>query len=426
MSLAEMASMAPTSGGQYHWVSELAPPKYQKVLSYVTGWMSVLSWQAGAASGSFLTGTVIQALLAVNDPNYSPTNWQGTLFVCAMALLLYIANIWGWKLTSMVQNFLLFLHIGGFLAVIIVLWVMAPHQSASSVFTGFTNEGGWSSMGLSLMVGQIIAIYGSLGANATVHMSEEVREAGRYVPIAMFWFYVSNGLIALIALILLITYLFSIDSVDAALADPSGYPLIHVFSSAVPLSGVNALTILVLLLVFAANIDYNASTSRQTFAFARDRGLPFATWIGAVHHRKGIPVNAFILSCSITALLSLINIGSDAAFNAIISVQVAALMLSYSVSISCILYRRLAHPERLLPARWSLGRWGLAVNIIGLAYVLFAFFWSFWPNATPVDLQSFNWSVVIFVGVLAVVLVMYVAQGRLVYVGPVMQVERRN
>jgi amino acid transporter len=37
MSLAEMASMAPISGGQYHWVSEFGPPKYQQFLSYFTG-----------------------------------------------------------------------------------------------------------------------------------------------------------------------------------------------------------------------------------------------------------------------------------------------------------------------------------------------------------------------------------------------------
>lgn len=36
-SLAEMASMSPTAGGQYHWVSEFAPPKYQKLLSYFSG-----------------------------------------------------------------------------------------------------------------------------------------------------------------------------------------------------------------------------------------------------------------------------------------------------------------------------------------------------------------------------------------------------
>lgn len=37
ISLAEMASMSPTAGGQYHWVSEFAPRKYQKVLSYYSG-----------------------------------------------------------------------------------------------------------------------------------------------------------------------------------------------------------------------------------------------------------------------------------------------------------------------------------------------------------------------------------------------------
>lgn len=36
-SMAEMASMAPTSGGQYHWVSEFAPASSQKFLSYITG-----------------------------------------------------------------------------------------------------------------------------------------------------------------------------------------------------------------------------------------------------------------------------------------------------------------------------------------------------------------------------------------------------
>jgi choline transport protein len=37
LSLAEMSSMAPTSGGQYHWVSEFAPAEYQKFLSYTSG-----------------------------------------------------------------------------------------------------------------------------------------------------------------------------------------------------------------------------------------------------------------------------------------------------------------------------------------------------------------------------------------------------
>lgn len=28
---------SPTAGGQYHWVSEFAPPRMQELLSYLTG-----------------------------------------------------------------------------------------------------------------------------------------------------------------------------------------------------------------------------------------------------------------------------------------------------------------------------------------------------------------------------------------------------
>jgi amino acid transporter len=227
---------------------------------------------------------------------------------------------------------------------------------------------------------------------------------------------VANGVMAII---FLITYLFSIESVTDALDDPSGYPFIYVFKTAMSNQGVTALTIIVLIIVIAANISWNASTARQTFAFARDNGLPFSKWISHVNTSKQLPVNAIILTCTITCLLSLINIGSSAAFNAIISVQVVAIMLTYAVSISCVLYRRVSHPELIPKARWSLGRWGVTVNSLGLIYVTFIFFWSFWPNQIPITASNFNWSVALFVGVLVISLIAYVVQGRHIYNGPV-------
>ena len=129
--------------------------------------MSVLAWQAGAASGPFLTGIIIQGLITLRDPNYVPTAWQGTLFVFAIVIVIYIFNIWVARDLPMIQNLLLVLHIFGFLAIVIVLWTMAPRQSAKVVFTEFANGGGWPTMGLSLMIGQISAIYGSLGTSAS-------------------------------------------------------------------------------------------------------------------------------------------------------------------------------------------------------------------------------------------------------------------
>lgn len=56
-----------------------------------------------------------------------------------------------------------------------MLWVLAPRNTALEVFTGFTDGGGWSSMGLALMVGQISAIYACICSDAAAHMSEEIK-----------------------------------------------------------------------------------------------------------------------------------------------------------------------------------------------------------------------------------------------------------
>lgn len=92
-------------------------------------------------------------------PDYAPTNWQGTLMVIAVTIVVWVLNVWGAKLMPLFQNIMLVIHVFGFLAVIIVLWVLSPRASAKVTFTQFSNGGGWNSIGLALMVGQLSAIY---------------------------------------------------------------------------------------------------------------------------------------------------------------------------------------------------------------------------------------------------------------------------
>jgi choline transport protein len=240
------------------------------------------------------------------------------------------------------------------------------------------------------------------------------------VPRAMVGGYILNGVLGFAVLLV---YLFGITSIDDALNEPNGYPFLWVFGQAVSPGGVIGLTMLPLAVVFGSTISLNLTTSRQTWAFARDKGLPFSNWLSRVDPKVEVPANAIVFTCTCTVLLSLINIGSSAAFNAIISLNLVSLMLSYSLSIGCVLTRRISHPERLPHCRWSLGRWGVPVNAGGLAYSTFAFFWSFWPNATPVDLVSFNWAVVMFVGVVLICMVDYWVRGRKAFTGPVVLVE---
>ena len=260
-----------------------------------------------------------------------------------------------------------------------------------------------------------------IGSDAAAHMSEEVRDAGLTVPRTMFWSYMINGFLGIIALI---TYLFCLTDLDAALNDPSAYPILWVFKNTkMDMHGVNALSIILLIMVFAGTVSFNMSTSRQTWSFARDHGLPFSKWIGHVDAKRQLPTDAIILTCTCTCLLALINVGSDVAFNAIISLNLVSLMLTYSTSIGCVLYRRIYHPELLPRSRWSLGKFGIPINIGGVLYSTYAFFWCFWPNGTPVDVTSFNWAVVMFVGLGIIAIVYYFIRGRHVYTGPVVLTE---
>jgi choline transport protein len=85
--------MAPTSGGQYHWVSEFAPEKYQRFLSYAAGWMSSLGWIASVASSVFVVTTMVEALIEVTAPDFSFPNWQYTLVGKGPAFIVLILTI---------------------------------------------------------------------------------------------------------------------------------------------------------------------------------------------------------------------------------------------------------------------------------------------------------------------------------------------
>lgn len=144
-------------------------------------------------------------------------------------------------------------------------------------------------------------------------MSEEIKDAGKVVPRAMMNSYFLNGALGIV---FLISYMFMMTDVTAALDHVTGYPHLWVFEQAVPAGGVVALNVIPTILIFAGTLSFNLSTSRQTWAFARDDGLPFSRWIGAVSPKLHIPAHAVTVTTSITIALSLINIGSDVAFNA--------------------------------------------------------------------------------------------------------------
>ncbi|KAL8670211.1 MAG: hypothetical protein Q9168_005244, partial [Polycauliona sp. 1 TL-2023] len=224
ISMAEMASRAPTAGGQYHWVSEFAAPGAQKFVSYMVGWLCVLGWQAGTASGCCIAGTEIQALIILNNPKYVPERSHGSLLAIALVCVSLFINTVLAKALPTIQATILVLHLYGFLAILIPLWVLSPHAPADRVFTQFNDGGDWHSTGLATLVGILSPFVSLIGPDAAVHKSEEVRNASKTIPRIMLATLIGNGTFGFV---MLVTLCFCIGNLEEVLATPLGYPFIQ-------------------------------------------------------------------------------------------------------------------------------------------------------------------------------------------------------
>ena len=164
---------------------------------------------------------MIQALIQIQDPTYTPSRWQTTLLTIAASTAFSIVNIFAAGRLSLLEGTFAICHVFAFVPVAVMLWVLAPKASTEEVFFQFRNGGDWPCASVSIMVGQISAIFITLGSDSVAHIAEEVEDAARIVPHSMVCAYVLN---APLTLIMLITICFNLGSVELALE--SGYPFV--------------------------------------------------------------------------------------------------------------------------------------------------------------------------------------------------------
>lgn len=119
----------------------------------------MIAWEAAQASIAFLGATIIQGLIILNQPTYTPTRWQGTLLYYFVLAFMVFINTFLARWLPKVEGIFLCVHVIGFFAVLIPLVYLGPHGSAKDVFATFINGGGWSSDGLSFFVGIIASVY---------------------------------------------------------------------------------------------------------------------------------------------------------------------------------------------------------------------------------------------------------------------------
>jgi choline transport protein len=164
--------MAPTSGGQYHWVSMLSPPRTRKFLSYTTAWLALTGWQSTVASTAYFTGTLIQGLILLTHPDYANTiqNWHGTLLFWGIVLFAFTINSPAGRVLARFEGIVLVIHVLGFFATILPLVLLGQPTSSTAVWNTWLNLGGWPTQGLSFSIGVLGNAFSFLGADAAIHV----------------------------------------------------------------------------------------------------------------------------------------------------------------------------------------------------------------------------------------------------------------
>ncbi|KAL2020056.1 hypothetical protein VTK56DRAFT_8959 [Thermocarpiscus australiensis] len=342
--MAELASIAPTAD---HWVAMMAPESSRNFLAYLTAWLTTLAWQAMAVSTAYIIATLLQGIIILSqgpEQTYVPQNYQTVLILWASVIFAVIMNSTTGRALARFEGLVLILHLAGFFGVLVPMVYFAPHgivgtNDAVTVFGSFLNTGGWSSQGLSFLVGFPQVATSLVGADSAVHMSEEIKSASILVPRALLYTIFINGLLAFA---MMIGLLFSITDLDGALAASNTvfYPFLEIFQTAVnSTAGAVAMACVILVMAVASSVGVYASASRMMWSFSRDRGLPLSGLLVKLT-KNALPVNCILMTLTITVLLSLVALGSSVALNALLSLVIAALFSTYLLVIALLLWRR--------------------------------------------------------------------------------------
>ncbi|EME83304.1 uncharacterized protein MYCFIDRAFT_72235 [Pseudocercospora fijiensis CIRAD86] len=414
VSLGELASRYPTSGGPQYWAFQVAP-KFKTVFAYITGWVWLIGNWTITLSVNFGFASLISGTIAMYHPDFVLDDWQLLLVFYAVTLLTFVICCFFNDYLPMVDTVCAGFTVLSILIILIGLSVKAEagRNSAAVALGNYdTSFSGWG--GFTFFIGLLPAAYTFSALGMISSMAEECRDPTVKVPRAISLCIPVGGIWGIF---FILPINFTMPPLEDVIGAPAGQALPYIFFRVMGSPGGGlALIFFVLCITVLCSISITVAASRTTWAFARDDAIPGAKLWAKVDKRLDVPVNALILVTVIQMLLGLINLGSTSAFTAFISVGVQALALAYAIPIGLSL---LTGRKAVSQARWKLQYGlGLVCNVIALAWIAFELVLFSMPTALPVTEVSMNYASVVLVGFGTIAAAWYAIHSRKSYKGP--------
>ena len=411
----EMAGQYPIAGSVYQWSKHLT----KGFSAWMVGWIYIVGaivtiaavavdWQVVLPQISThlqIFGSSADAGLTSTKGGAQNALLLGTILVCITTII----NMLGVKLMARINNIGVAAELCG-ASILIILLLFHLHHSPAVIAHSYSYGAGhpWGYFG-ALLVGGLLSAYVMYGFDTAGTLAEETNNPRKHAPPAIIR---AIGAAAAIGGLVILLGIMSNKNLHDKNIGLLGLP--YVMKKAFGNTTGNVFLADSGLAIFVCCLAVQTATIRMMFSMARDNQLPFGSAIARVSGHRKVPVVPALVTGLLTLVLLAINVSNQSAFYVLTSLAIIMFYLAYLGVTAPMLVRRLrgTWPKPDHGPYFSLGRWGLLVNILAVVYGMLVTINIAWPrnsiyNAVGKAHWYWQWAAPLFVAIIFVVGALY-------------------
>jgi len=409
---AELAGQFPLAGSVYQWSKQIARP----FTSWIGGWVltvgAIVTLAAVAVAYQVVLPQISSRFQIIGGPAdiglvSTPDGAKNALLLAA-ALVVFttVVNMVGVKTMARINNFGVAAELVG-VSLLIILLAVHITRGPGIVFDGFGKGAGhtFGYFGAFLVAG-LMSAYVMYGFDTAGSLAEETHDPRRHAPPAIIRALAASGIAGFLVLLFAVM---SVPNIHAPQIGTSGLP--YVVKAALGGTIGNLFLIDSVIAITVCSLAVHAGGIRMIFTMGRDGRLPASSAIARVHGKSKTPLVPSLVIGVLTIALLILNVGNQRAFFVLTSVAIIMFYLAYlCVTVPLLLARlRGKWPTPSHGPYFSLGRWGLPVNLLAVIFQIGVLVNLAWPRVAVYggDHWYYQWGAFVFVGLLGGVGALY-------------------
>ncbi len=354
MNFAEVSSHFPIAGSVFQWTKYLAR---SKTYAWFSGWIYL--W-AGALTIAAVVATLPLTLIPMlNDIgiHMSAASLTNQKWVAAITLVVItLMNVFGVRVVALINNTGVLFELLGLFVFAIILALFHNNQGVGVVF----HTGGPAFNASNFLVAMFMGLFVIYGFDTASTLAEETNEPRKAAPRAVLG---SIAAAFVIGFVFLWAMLMAIPGDLSKVVADGGISPPDIIQANLAKGLATGYLFVVSFAIFVCCLAIQASTIRLAYGMARDKQLPGSGVLNTVNERTGTPVGA----CVVVALMAALFLLKYAGVAYIAIAASGMIYLSYILANLAILRaRRRGFPVK--PGAFSLGRWGIPINILALVW----------------------------------------------------------